>query len=44
MKNKEKRRTRDLEGFGDDVRPVLGRKTEGERERGAEMETEGDRD
>lgn len=44
MKNKEKRRTRDLEGFGDDVRPVLGRKMEGERERGAEMETEGDRD
>lgn len=32
LKNKEKRKTRDLEGFGDDVRPVLGRKTEGERE------------
>lgn len=44
LKNKEKRRMRDLEGFGDNLRPVLGRKTEGERERGTEMETEGDRD
>lgn len=32
LKNKEKRRMRDLEGFGDNLRPVLGRKTEGERE------------